>query len=112
MWMKVDSGALKAGKNKDGKLDWSEALKWAEGLKYGGHTDWRLPNIKELQSIVDYTRSPDTTSSPAIDPVFKMTALEELPKQENLLIQNKQRFLQHYAHAGTLDASNELLFAI
>jgi hypothetical protein len=30
-----------------------------------------MPNVKELQSIVDYTRSPDTSSSPAIDPVFK-----------------------------------------
>jgi len=26
MWMKVDSGTLEAGKNKDGKLDWQEAL--------------------------------------------------------------------------------------
>jgi len=28
-----------------------------------------------LQSIVDYTRSPDTTRSPAIDPVFNCTAI-------------------------------------
>ncbi|MCK4959317.1 MAG: DUF1566 domain-containing protein, partial [Planctomycetes bacterium] len=71
MWMKVDSGKLKAGKNKDGKLNWQEALAWAEGLEYAGHSDWRLPSIKELQSIVDYTRSPDTTNSAAIDPVFQ-----------------------------------------
>ncbi|MDH5510221.1 MAG: DUF1566 domain-containing protein [Nitrospinota bacterium] len=32
--------------------------------------DWRLPNAKELQEIVDYTRSPDTMGSAAIDPVF------------------------------------------
>ncbi|NIP28031.1 MAG: DUF1566 domain-containing protein, partial [Phycisphaerae bacterium] len=61
MWMKVDSGKLKAGKNKDGKLNWQEALNWAENLKYAGYSDWRLPNVKELQSIVDYTRSPATT---------------------------------------------------
>lgn len=73
-WMKVDSGKLKAGKNKDGKLNWQEALAWAEGLEYGGHSDWRLPSIKELQSIVDYTRSPDTTRSAAIDPVFQTTS--------------------------------------
>ena len=36
-WMKVDSGALKAGKKKDGKLNWGEALAWAEGLKHAGH---------------------------------------------------------------------------
>jgi hypothetical protein len=32
---------------------------------------WRLPNIKELHSLVDYTRSPDTTNSAAIDPFLK-----------------------------------------
>jgi len=74
MWMKVDSGKLKAGKNKDGKLNWREALSWAENLEYAGYSDWRLPNVKELQSIVDYTRSPATTNSAAIDPVFQTTS--------------------------------------
>ncbi|MHC4743624.1 MAG: Lcl C-terminal domain-containing protein, partial [Planctomycetota bacterium] len=74
MWMKVDSGRLKAGRNKDGKLNWEEALDWAENLKYAGYSDWRLPNVKELQSIVDYTRSPAATNSAAIDPIFEATA--------------------------------------
>ena len=74
MWMKIDSGKLKAGKNKDGKLNWQEALSWAENLEYAGYSDWRLPNVKELQSIVDYTRSPATTNSAAIDPVFQTTS--------------------------------------
>ena len=73
-WMKVDSGGLKAGKNKDGGLNWAEALEWAEGLEYAGHSDWRLPNVKELQGLVDYTRSPVTTNSPAIDPLFESTS--------------------------------------
>ena len=74
MWMTVDSGKLKAGKNKDGKLNWQEALDWAQNLEYAGYSDWRLPNVKELQSIVDYTRSPATTNSAAIDPVFQTTS--------------------------------------
>lgn len=39
-------------------LDWQEALAWAEeknAENYLGHRDWRLPNVKELQSIVDYS---------------------------------------------------------
>jgi hypothetical protein len=76
-WMLVDSGHLRAGKNNDGKLNWQEALAWSEGLDYGGHSDWRLPNVKELQSIVDYTRSPATTNSAAIDPVFKVSRVKE-----------------------------------
>jgi hypothetical protein len=74
IWMKVDSGALKAGKKKDGKLNWQEALDWAENLTYAGRSDWRLPNVKELQSIVNYKRSPATTNSAAIDPIFQATS--------------------------------------
>jgi hypothetical protein len=74
--MKVDSGELRAGRGEDGKLTWEEALRWAENLRYAGRSDWRLPNAKELQSLVDYGRSPDTTRSPAIDPVFDCTAIE------------------------------------
>ena len=76
-WAKVDSGHLKAGTNKDGKLNWEQALRWAEDLQYAGHSDWRLPNAKELQSIVDYTRSPETTRSAAIDPIFSVTPIRD-----------------------------------
>jgi len=75
MWMKVDSGRLKAGESKDGKLNWQQALEWSETLEYAGYDDWRLPNVKELQSIVDYSRCPDVTNSAAIDPVFEVTSI-------------------------------------
>ncbi len=74
-WMQVDSGHLQAGKKGDGRMDWPEALAWAEGLTYAGRSDWRLPSAKELQSLVDYARSPDTTQSAAIDPVFRVTPI-------------------------------------
>ncbi len=38
-------------------LTWENALKYADSLTLGGFTDWRLPNIKELQSITDISRS-------------------------------------------------------
>ncbi len=76
-WMAVDSGAFKVGQKRDGKLNWQEALAWAENMNYGGHSDWRLPNIKELQSIVDYTRSPKTTNSAAINPLFKVSTIKD-----------------------------------
>jgi len=74
-WMQVDSGHPKAGPKGDGRLTWPEALAWADQLTYAGHSDWRLPSAKELQSLVDYTRSPDTTKSAAIDPVFRVTPI-------------------------------------
>lgn len=57
------------------KLTYDAAVAGADALNHAGYSDWRLPNIKELHSIVDYTRSPGTTSSAAIDPLFNTTAI-------------------------------------
>jgi hypothetical protein len=69
MWTQPDSGEA---------MDWSTALAWAQDKNaeaYLGYADWRLPNVKELQAIVDYARSPDTTGTPALDPVFERTGI-------------------------------------
>lgn len=39
-----------------GGYAWDGALTACEGLNYATYTDWRLPNVKELQSIADYSR--------------------------------------------------------
>jgi hypothetical protein len=73
MWSEFDSGE---------GMTWQEALAWVDDRNaesYEGYDDWRLPNIKELQSIVDYTRAPDSRIparvGPAIAPVFAISAL-------------------------------------
>ncbi|MCP4895612.1 MAG: DUF1566 domain-containing protein [bacterium] len=69
MWPQGDSGE---------GLDWEEALAWVEERNtesYLGYDDWRLPNVKELQSILDYSRSPDTTLSAAINAIFEATSI-------------------------------------
>lgn len=75
MWSKADS---KVGMN------WQQALAWVQVKnkeKYLGYSDWRLPNAKELQSIVDYTRAPQATDpvrrGPALDGLFEITKLSE-----------------------------------
>jgi ribonuclease BN (tRNA processing enzyme) len=67
MWTRKDSGK---------GMDWVQAQKWVEErneAKHLGYSDWRLPTAKELQGIVDYSRSPSTTGSAAIDPVFEVS---------------------------------------
>lgn len=69
MWAQDDSGY---------GMTWSNALAWVQSANetnHLGHHDWRLPNVKELQSLLDYARSPDTTASAAIDPLFTCTPL-------------------------------------
>ena len=43
-------------------LPWTAALSYCEDLTLAGYTDWRLPNMKELRTIVDHK-----TYNPAID---------------------------------------------
>ena len=58
-------------------------LAYAENSTYAGYSDWRLPNAKELQYLVDYTRSPDTTRSPAIDPIFQTSSIRNEAGQKD-----------------------------
>jgi hypothetical protein len=36
--------------------NWENAIITCENLDLGGYSDWRLPNIRELMTIVDYSR--------------------------------------------------------
>lgn len=60
MWQQDDSPSA----------DWDDALASCSNATTATYFDWRLPNAKELQSIVDYTRSPDSDGSAAIDTTF------------------------------------------
>ncbi len=57
MWEKAGSSP--------GKFSWTGALQYCDDLTLGEKDDWHLPNVKELQSLVDYGRN-----NPTIEPVF------------------------------------------
>ena len=51
----------------DGKIDdtdqvpWCESLAYCKDLNHAGYNDWRLPNVRELESLLDYSRSDPCT---------------------------------------------------
>ena len=51
-----------------GTNDWDSALNYCENLSLGTHSDWRLPNAKELQSILDYRIIGN--GNPKLNPTF------------------------------------------
>ncbi|MBI4602372.1 MAG: DUF1566 domain-containing protein [Planctomycetes bacterium] len=74
MWQKDTADV-----NGDGRLSqewdggdavpWCDALAYCESLTFADHDNWRLPNVRELQSIVNYGRD-----DPPLDPVFGAAA--------------------------------------
>lgn len=67
MWTQDDNGE---------GINWQTALQYAESSEFAGYSDWRLPDAKELQSIVDYSRSPASDRTAAINPLFNCTKIE------------------------------------
>lgn len=74
MWMRCALGQNWNGATCTGSgqaYTWQAALQAAEGSSFAGHGDWRLPDIKELNSIVE-----QACVSPAINAtVFPATPL-------------------------------------
>ena len=56
MWTQAPSAAM----------TWNAAIAHAESLTTGTYTDWRLPNVKELQSLVDITLARSTSAATAL----------------------------------------------
>ena len=68
------------------KMTWKETLAYCEALDLGGETDWRLPTIKELVSLVDtsrYNPAIDTTCFPNAALSYYFSSTTYIPSARN-----------------------------
>ena len=67
----LDTGLMWTQTPSPSGMTWTDALAYAENLTTGNFTDWRLPNIKELQSLVAIPRA--ISSANATTPCLNTT---------------------------------------
>jgi len=72
MWVK--DAATAPGAPFNAVSTWSAAIDDCLALNYAGHTDWRLPNVSEVLSIVDYSLSPIGPPAPLVIEVTAWTS--------------------------------------
>ncbi|MCA6596410.1 MAG: DUF1566 domain-containing protein [Pseudanabaena sp. M165S2SP1A06QC] len=66
MWQKEDSHI---------GMNWKNALVYCRQQTTGGFHDWRMPSVKELQTLVDYSVSFQVNSRPAASSLFKFSQI-------------------------------------
>jgi hypothetical protein len=74
------------GDKRPDSVAWQQALQFCGSLEFAGHSDWRLPNIRELYSIADYSGSRlPSVFLPNIDNNWSSTTLPSTQAVERTL---------------------------
>ena len=81
-----------------GQYTWEQALSACEGLTFATYGDWRLPDIRELMSIVDY----DCSASPCIDGTYFKNAVSEEVMSSTTRVANSLYVMQVTLYDGAI----------
>lgn len=66
-WIDPATGFMWAGKDNGKDISWKGANKYCRDLRLASHSDWRLPNMLELQPIFDKTANAPGLAGPHDD---------------------------------------------
>ncbi len=76
---------------KNTRRNWTEAQSYCSHLSLAGHSDWKLPSIQELQSIVDISRY-----DPAIKSGFKNVNPSDFYWSSSVYASNERAWVVHF----------------
>ena len=83
-----------------GTNDTMDFLAALNSANFGGHNDWRLPTIKELVTLADYSRE-----DPSIDPVFAAATRSSIYSSSTTFVMGNHDHVW-YLPFGNLDCSD------
>jgi hypothetical protein len=78
-----------------GTYTWAQAVAYCPTLTLAGHSDWRLPSVIELVSIVDYGQE-----SPSINPTYFPSISSEMFWSSSPLAGSSSTAWYVYFHLG------------
>ena len=90
--------------NSENKMNREDAYEYTikmNKMNYLGHSDWRVPSIMELQSIVDYSNHKRASSCIALNSIFDITANDNnmkywaTIKKSNANLENKDNYTMY-----------------
>ncbi len=89
-----------------GRHDWKEALQLVNNYSFASHNDWRLPNIKELSSLVARRCSDPSINESAFPNTSASYFLSSSPSASNSSNVWQLHFGEGFAHSDSRDLKN------
>jgi hypothetical protein len=68
VWTDPSTGLMWTGRDNGKDISWKHAIKYCRDLRLAGYSDWRLPNMAELQPIYDRTANAPGLAGPRKKP--------------------------------------------
>jgi hypothetical protein len=69
-WVDPSSGLMWTGKDNGNDVSWKGAMNYCRDLRLAGYSDWRLPNMAELQGVFDLTANAPGQAGPRKEPRY------------------------------------------